>query len=227
MDVSRLKNIITAFADRQSDVNIERGKLLVQIHEEVIEAEISQSSGMVYVTENNVREQAELWIIKRLAHLSQLADRILEYVPEEKFFVHPQARFLDDINLDPKESEIECPNALEGTLEELNKKPAGVTKILYVISDAGEGKTTLIHEMARDQAKRYLRKERDWLLLPVSLGGRPFLRLDDVVIGTLANRFRFQFLYYGALLELIKMGVVVLALDGFRHSLNCRTQGVL
>ena len=49
------------------------------------------------------------------------------------------------------------------------------------------------------------------------LGGRPFLRFDDVVIGELVNRFRFQFFYYDAFIELVKMGVLVPAFDGFEE----------
>jgi hypothetical protein len=94
---------------------------------------------------------------------------------------------------------------------------AGVSSVIYLTSDAGEGKTTLINHIARFQAESYKKKETDWLLVPVTLGGRPFMRLDDVVVGELANRLKFLFLYYQAFLELVRMGVIVLALDGFEE----------
>jgi hypothetical protein len=88
---------------------------------------------------------------------------------------------------------------------------------LYLTSDAGEGKTTLITHLARLQAQLYKDKKQDWLLVPVSLGGRTFMRFDDVVIGALVNRLRFPCLYYEAFVELVKLGVVVPAFDGFEE----------
>src|SRR5439155_5933768 len=63
----------------------------------------------------------------------------------------------------------------------------------------------------------YRDKKTDWLLLPITLGGRPFLRFDDVIIGALVNRFRFQVLYYETFVELVRLGVIVPAFDGFEE----------
>ncbi|HEU4562317.1 MAG TPA: hypothetical protein VFS20_31090, partial [Longimicrobium sp.] len=60
-------------------------------------------------------------------------------------------------------------------------------------------------------------RETDWLLVPVTLGGRAFSRFDDVVIAALVNRLRFQLFYYDAFLELVKLGVLVPAFDGFEE----------
>ena len=56
--------------------------------------------------------------------------------------------------------------------------------------------------------------------MPIPLGGRTFLRFDDVVISALANRLRFQILYYDAFLELIRLGVVVPAFDGYEEIIS-------
>ena len=50
-----------------------------------------------------------------------------------------------------------------------------------------------------------------------TLGGRTFLRFDDVVVSALVNNLRFQFLYYDAFLELVQLGVLVPAFDGFEE----------
>lgn len=89
--------------------------------------------------------------------------------------------------------------------------------MLYITSDAGEGKTTIINEMARSQALRFKQKETSWLLLPISLGGRSFLTFDDVVVAELVNRFRFQLFYYEAFLQLVRLRVIVPAFDGFEE----------
>ena len=89
--------------------------------------------------------------------------------------------------------------------------------VLYLTSDAGEGKTSLINHVAIEQAKLYKAKKTKWLLVPVELGGRTFLRFDDVVISALVNKLRFRRLYYDAFLELVRLGVVVPAFDGFEE----------
>jgi hypothetical protein len=53
--------------------------------------------------------------------------------------------------------------------------------------------------------------------VPIGLGGRPFLRFDDVVVASMVNQLRFQRLYYDAFLHLVRMGVIVPALDGFEE----------
>jgi len=102
-------------------------------------------------------------------------------------------------------------------MEILGRRPAGTTSLLYLTSGAGEGKTSVINYAAVQQAKNYKNKNKDWLLVPVPLGGRPFLRFDDLVISALANRLRFQWLYYDAFLELVRLGVIVPAFDGFEE----------
>ena len=49
------------------------------------------------------------------------------------------------------------------------------------------------------------------------LGGRSFLTFDDVIVAELVNRFRFQFFYYDAFIELVRLGVLVPAFDGFEE----------
>ena len=92
-----------------------------------------------------------------------------------------------------------------------------MTSVVYLTSDAGEGKTSLIDYLAVKQAEAFRAKQSDWLLVPIPLGGRPFLRFDDVVVSALVNRLRFQLLYYDAFLELVRLGVLVPAFDGFEE----------
>jgi hypothetical protein len=54
-------------------------------------------------------------------------------------------------------------------------------------------------------------------LVPIPLGGRHFLRFDDITVGVLQNRYRFPFLYYNSFLALVRMGVIVPAFDGFEE----------
>jgi len=160
---------------------------------------------------------AARWIIQNVARLPLLADRILDYYKGESSFVTPSGKLLDQLDEAPTESEAPVSDALDCALSLLGRRPGGTASVVYLTSDAGEGKTTLITHMAREQARRYKAKQQDWLLVPVSLGGRTFMRFDDVIAGALMNRLRFSFLYYEAFIELVRLGVVVPAFDGFEE----------
>jgi hypothetical protein len=217
MEIPAFQRILTAFADAPADIDVARGKLLVEIRDELIEAYIVTRSGLLMVTENDDTLSAEDWIIKRIARLPLLADRILTHVPEERAFVSPSGAMLDRLDDSPLDEDIPLDDAATSLLTILGSRPAAVASVIYLTSDAGEGKTTLIHHLARRQAQLYKAKKQDWLLVPVSLGGRTFMRFDDVIVGALVNRLRFPMLYYDAFIELVRLGVLIPALDGFEE----------
>ncbi len=142
---------------------------------------------------------------------------MLTYVPDVDHFVPPSGLLLDDPDFTATPDSISAGDAAAALGSTLGRRPAGTTSVLYLTSDAGEGKTTLINHVARHQAELYKAKQTDWLMVPISLGGRTFLRFDDVVVGALVNRLRFQLFYFEAFLELVKLGVLVPAFDGFEE----------
>lgn len=218
MDINEFKRVLTTFADTPADLNLEKGRLFVQVREEVIEATLSQAGGTLSVTEaGSIAVPAFRWLIDRVAHVPQLTDRILSYLPATPHFVTPRGLLLEQLDVDPGDSQLPAPDATKCMLQILSRRPAGTSTVLYLTSDAGEGKTTVITEAARAQALAYKQKKTDWLLIPINLGGRPFMRFDDVVIGALVNRFRFPFFYYDAFIELVRLGVLVPAFDGFEE----------
>jgi hypothetical protein len=146
-----------------------------------------------------------------------LADRILAYVDDPSPFVAPEGRLLDQPDFANSVEDVPVANAAESAIQVLGRQPAGTTSVLYLTSDAGEGKTTLIRHLAIQQAREYKAKRTDWLLLPIPLGGRTFLRFDDVVVGALVNNLRFQLFYFEAFLEMVRLGVIVPAFDGFEE----------
>ena len=192
-------------------------KLLVEIRDEIIEADLSFHEGDLYVTEYDIKMKAERWIVQRVARLPLLADRILTHILPEPYFIEPAGRLMDRLDRAPDDEDTIVEDVADRVLGLLHERPAGTATGLYLTSDAGEGKTTLIRHLARVQAEKYKRKDTYWLLVPISLGGRTLLRFDDVIIGTLTNTLRFPFLYYEAFVKLVKMGFVVPALDGFEE----------
>ena len=218
MNINDFTRIVRAFADQPDNLDIDKGRLLVEIRDELIEAHLSNKDGTVWVQEpGDMGCSAYNWILRRLAKVDQLADRLLSYTPEERHFVTPRGLLLHQLDLDPTEVDVEKSNAVTALIDTLSQRPSGESTVLYLTSDAGEGKTTVVNHVAREQAKHFKDGKTGWLLLPISLGGRPFLRFDDVVVGELVNRLRFQHLYYDAFLELTKLGVLVPAFDGFEE----------
>lgn len=217
MDLATFRRIVTAFADRPADVDLRQGTLLVQLRDEVIEGKITHREGTIWVEEEGMAPlTAYHWIVDRVARIPLLADRILSYVEEEPYFVHPDGRLLDQIEVQPIESDVAVADAVRAMEAVLSRSPAGVSTVLYLTSDAGEGKTTLINQQARSQASKYKKKEESWLLVPIRLGARPFMRLDDIVVAELANKLRFM-MFYDAFVELVRLNVLVPALDGFEE----------
>ena len=195
-----------------------RGAFLLQCQNNIIEAKLEFSESRdIYVIENDIKLPAHEWIIKRLGCVPMLADRILNYVKAEDSFVIPKGILLDQLESSPNEEDKPVQDALSAAKLMLQKTIPGAAAILYLTSDAGEGKTTLINQLAREQASAYKQKTTNWLLLPIPLGGRPFLRFDDMVVATLVNNFRFQFLYYDSFVELVRLGAIVPAFDGFEE----------
>src|SRR5579871_522263 len=217
MDAQAFRHTLTTFADSPADIDLGRGTFTVQIRDDLIEAKVFKREGSLMVKENDVEMSAAQWLVQRVARLPLLADRILTYLPGEPHFVTPSGDLMDQIDEAPLDEQTHVQDAGESTLNILGRRPGFTASVLYLTSDAGEGKTTLITHLARVQAQRYKDKKQDWLLVPVSLGGRTFMRFDDVVIGALVNRLRFPFLYYEAFIELVKLGVVVPAFDGFEE----------
>ena len=219
------RRVLTAFADSEGDLDISKGRLLVEIRDELVEANLYQQGGQLILDEQGERLPALNWLVNRIARVPLLADRILAYVPETAEFVTPSGQLLDQPDFAASSEDRTCVNATDCAIEVLQRQQAGTTSVLYLTSDAGEGKTTLINHLARYQATEFKAKRTGWLLVPIPLGGRTFLRFDDVVVAALVNRLRFQLLYYDAFIELIRLGVIVPAFDGFEEMIIASSSG--
>ena len=218
MDFDQFKRIVRAFSDDPEDIDIDRGRLLLQVRDNPIEASLSFDERGVLVTENGTCLSAESWIVKRLARLPMLADRICDHDESPEHFVPPSGRLLAGQQNEPMVDQQAFDSDIAARMTDaLGHRTPGEIAVWFLTAEAGEGKTSLIQHLAVEQARAYKRKEVGWLLVPIPLGGRTFLRFDDVVISALANRLRFQLLYYDAFLELIRLGVVVPAFDGFEE----------
>lgn len=217
MDIDRFVSVVKSFADKPINVDYDSGKLLAEVQNDIFEVEFEDRHGALWCVENDTEYPAGKWIIKRLGRFDLLARRILDHIPEDPLFIPVQGEVMDVLENDPDEGGEHTDNALDSVRGLMGSRLAGMTKVVYLTSDAGEGKTSLIDQLSRRQAERYLSGDADWLMLPVKLGGRPFIRLDDVIVGTLSNRLRFLYYYFDSVIELVKLNALVLALDGFEE----------
>lgn len=217
MQIDNFRSIVSTFADPGSEMLVDKSKIVISVNGDLIDAVISTKSGDVFVDEGNGAQPATNWILTRLAKLTLLANRLQEGVTKMEHFVSPEATLLPSLETRPAEDLIKTNDALNTTLTALGERSPLETTVLYITSDAGEGKTSLINQLTREQASRFTQNKSDWLLVPIPLGGRHFLRFDDITVGALQNRYRFPFLYYNSFLALVKMGVIVPAFDGFEE----------
>lgn len=229
MDTNEFKRVLTAFADVPSDVDVRLGKVVAQIRDEVLDVDITYSKTpeqQLLVTENEQQYPARVWLLNRVARLPQLADRLITStaltaeMAARSPFVTPSGSISQDLSATSDSFEdMHVANAVEALLEKANSPLPGATSVLYVTSDAGEGKTTVIGHAARLQAQRFKEKKVGSLVVPIPLSGRTFLNFDDAVIAALVNKLRFNYLYFDAFIELVRMGAVVPAFDGYEEML--------
>ena len=217
MQITEFKSIVTTFADPGSELLFDSANFGISINGDVITAKITAKSGDVYVNEGSGAEPASKWILNRLARLPLLAGRLRDFVPATDHFVSPAVSLLPTLERGPDEHPVSSRDGLKVALETLGQRSPLETMVLYITSNAGEGKTSLINQLAREQAQSFIDNKSDWLLVPIPLGGRHFLRFDDITVGVMQNRYRFPFLYYQSFLALVKMGVIVPAFDGFEE----------
>ncbi|MFP1950418.1 pentapeptide repeat-containing protein [Lonsdalea quercina] len=217
MQIDTFKSIISTFADPGSEIIFDSQRMMFSINGDVVDAGITAKYGDIYVDEGAGDIPASRWIVERLAKLHLLSSRILEQIPAPPNFVSPAADFLPTIETNPNEQVSSVSDALDEMLKNLDSQSPLETSVLYITSDAGEGKTSLINAAARKQALRFTEGSSDWLLVPIILGGRHFLRFDDITVGALQNKYRFPFLYYNSFLALVRMGVIIPAFDGFEE----------
>ena len=216
MNLQEFESVMAAFVDRPSALEISKGQIVAEIRDQVLSASLREKEGDLWVQEGSEEMTARNWVCNRIARLPLLADHLIEYVESENSFVPPSGKLLgvDDHGLQFEEEAIE--NAQAVICSFFEQKMPSVSNVLYLTSDAGEGKTTLINQLALEQARKYKSGKASWMLVPIRLGGRQFMRLDDVIVAEFTNRLRYM-VFFESFLQLMRMNVIIPALDGFEE----------
>lgn len=87
MDYHEFRKILTYFADKPAHVDVERGRLIVEIRDEIIEAKLRLRGGEVRVEEDGTEHPASGWIINRVARMPmgpQSVRRIRRQAPRKR-----------------------------------------------------------------------------------------------------------------------------------------------
>jgi len=228
MDIQEFKRVLSSFADEPADVDVSLGKIVAQIREDIIDISLSYSDDgeqRLIVTENGATFSARNWLLTRIARLPQLADRIISSAraldeASKSPFVTPMGSYAPDLSSsDDSIEDRQVEDSTKVIVEKSSQPLPGATSVLYITSNAGEGKTTVINRAASLQATKFKEKKVSSLIVPIPLSGRAFLTFDDAVIAALVNKLRFNYFYFGAFLELVKMGALVPAFDGYEEML--------
>ena len=218
MTTEEFCRILTAFADRSVTVG-DDGLLDFYLQDTPIQASLTaNATGSLTISENGHSIPALTWLRTRIAKLEFLAKQIVAIIEADEKFVEPSGNFEGGYERQGESAdERRIENVPKETLNYIQDRPGDAACVLYFTSGAGEGKSTLIGQLALRQARAYLAKSTEWLIVPVELGGKSFTRLDDIVVGNMANRFRYNYLYFESFMELVRLGLVVPALDGFEE----------
>lgn len=143
----------------------------------------------------------------QMADLRAAARNLLNIMPPAAPYVPLLARQLDDAH---EAAEIQ---EAESLIADLTDRRELRTNVVFISAPAGVGKTTLLKEMVRRQATRYIQGEADALWLYVDAQGRRLAQLDEAIAAELDD-IRARFPYHAAS-ALVRAGAMVLVVDGF------------
>ena len=208
--------ILKKFADDPDDILVDKNKIVGNVNGDEIDIEVLEKDEVLFCREKDGTEtKVKRWIADRIARLDGLARKIKDVAEPDRRFISVPSEFVNEDDDIPEG----CSNTDEAIYQQLRGPSEFATRVVFLLSEAGEGKSMIVDHLAHKIADEYLNKKVDFVFLPIVLEGRPFTQLDEMVIGMLAQRYRSRTFYFEGLLELIKLGLVVLCLDGFEEML--------
>ena len=180
MDIGRLKDILASFATSRGPDPKRAGSGSDSRGTHICKYFGQRRSTVRHGRQLLVAGRGAL-VAQRIAQMDFLAERLMSLFPSSGRLVKPR-EVLSSTKLSRSQTKLPSPWKMPSYSPSVSpRRPGGTRSVLYLTSDAGEGKTTLIGRIAGDQARAYKAKKTDWLLVPINLGGNPFLRLDNAL----------------------------------------------
>lgn len=205
-----LSEILT-FADDTNDViNDPQGNIIFSRLNQMMSIKLKKENHDICVEYNNVLFPYRTFMAKYLANMDIMARHIIDKDQEldDMYYVDGQASLTTD------EERIED-TALKLLDKECNREVFIGSKICFVTANAGHGKTLLLRQYQRDQAKKYIKGNTDYLFLHIDLHGHDLRKLDAVIMYELAGVLRMPGLYTNSIITLMRNGLLILGVDGF------------
>lgn len=147
-----------------------------------------------------------------MADLKTVARMILQ-ASRPGLFVPTRAEVDDSGNTEPKSGP-----AVEVLTDLLEDESGDATRVVMVTGGAGAGKTSVLRELVRLQADKYVRGRTTKLLLYVNAQGRALARLHEALATELQDLK--VGLTYHSVAVLTRLGILVPVIDGFDELLG-------
>ena len=211
INANELIEVFSSFADNEADVELgSDGTLLYQRFGKMKTCKIREDEdGRILINDEDSGELPyRRYVALKLGQLDVFAQKLLEDRTSESAFVDGHARLssvheADAEDLGTKLLDAQCRN--------LNPFSS---RLIFITADAGHGKTALLRQYQFDTAFNFNKGNCSFLFWHVDLQGRQLVRLSEALMGDLGE-LRMTGLYMPSVLTLIRMRLLVLAIDGF------------
>ena len=202
---------ILTFADDANDVIKDtQGNIVFSRFNQLISIKLKKQNGHILVEHNNSLLPYKTFLSKYLANLEVMAKHIIDkdHDIDNMCYIDGQA----SLTTDDGRKEASAMDLLDN---ECKREVFIGSKICFVTANAGHGKTLLLRQYQRQQAKLYLKGESDYLFLHIDLHGHDLRKLDAVIMYELAGVLRMPGLYTNSIITLMRNGLLILGVDGF------------
>lgn len=206
---------LKSFADSQDEFDNHGSDVFFSRHGKEYELNLSTKAGIGYVVDTcngeMVGKTINEFIIIHLLELPTLATQIVKSIENKNKgnnskYIQSPATF----------SQKHVVNGKDELLQRISEPEPFSTHIFRLTAEAGQGKTYLLDEIAKNLAKGFRVSDSPApLLLPIDLLGRYVGSIDDAIAGSLNNTYNFPKLNQRDIVNCISNNWICLALDGF------------
>ena len=202
--------VFSAFADNEEDVEVGAdGTLLYRRFSKDRSCRITEDAdGNAWIEEDGAKTPYRRYIALNLGQLDVFAQKLLEDRAPEISYVDGEAQLESVYAGNSKGSGLDL---LDSQCRDQN---AFASRLIFITADAGHGKTALLRRYQFDTALKFNQGASPFLFWHVDLQGRQLVRLSEALMGDLGE-LRITGLYMPSVLTLIRLRLLVLAIDGF------------
>ena len=210
IDQAQVLSDFAAFADDEKDVLIESdGTLMYRRLGRDITCRIRENGeGAIFVSDDQGELPYRTYIGNRLGQLHVFAQKLLADRASDPFYVDGHARLESIASGDTQSASLVL---LHNQCSELSPF---ASRVAFITADAGHGKTALLRQYQYETAVKYSKNRSQHIFWHVDLQGRQLVRLSEALMGDLGE-LRMTGLYMPSVLVLIRMRLLILAIDGF------------